>query len=79
MKYLIKNQTSKTIWKKCFVTGAISSSQKIKNSYISAQTVKISSQYPTKKYGVKLATWSRKFDFTPFQIIKNKEPCPNDI
>ena len=31
---------------------------------------------PVKKYGVKLVTWSRDFDFKPFIAQNNNKPCP---
>lgn len=71
MKYLIKNQTSKTIWKKILVASSTASNvnapsletEKAQQRSIAALNTQT---YPVRKYGVKLATWSRGFDFTPF-------------
>ena len=69
MKYCLKNTTSSTIWKKILMDSPATSAkpsntanttQKSTNSYVS----------PVKSYGVKLATWSRNFDFKPFKQVK---------
>ncbi len=59
MKYLIKNTTSKTIWKKI-----------LKDSKPLAKTTQhnITEQLPVKINGVKLCTWSRNFDWEPFKM-----------
>lgn len=68
MKYLIKNTTAKTIWKKCFDQRILKSVPTVEDA-----TTPISSKpssiikLPVRVHGVKLATWSRNFDFTPFQ------------
>ena len=86
LKYLIKNQTKKTIWKK-IMDGSTSKipapSQTVLNEQLSLAlpirttqcngsvtntiTEKESTDVlPTRINGVKLATWSRGFDFKPF-------------
>ncbi len=64
MKYLIKNTTRKTIYKKVYSSSEVQASSD--GLTIPAKAVVVTS-LPIKKNGVKLATWSRGFDFTPFR------------
>lgn len=79
LKYITKNSTSKTIWKKIYsaqpvVTGLNTSiqAQNVSVSEIHCAATKntfkptTSNVQPITKYGVKLCTWSRGFDFKPF-------------
>lgn len=68
MKYLIKNQTSKTVWKKVLASCNV---QTVEDSTVNAKkkngrNISNVTRLPTRKNGVKLCTWSRGFDFTPF-------------
>lgn len=73
LKYLIKNQTSKTIWKKCLPVNADVNISKDQNTTISsANDTDASVNHPTRLHGVKLASWSRNFDFSPFVIYPSK-------
>ncbi len=56
IKYLVKNTTAKTIWKKLL--------PKPTKIGITAK----SAEEPTKLNGIKLCTWSRGFDWEPFKI-----------
>lgn len=72
LKYLSKNQTKKTIYKKVIIYPAGSTcgrgiSVKKEKTPLSTENHVL----PTHLNGVKLCTWSRNFDFTPFQIIKS--------
>jgi len=60
MKYLLKNTTQKTIWKKILVNTNTESSAK--QQITSAKNVD-----EVKLNGVKLCTWSRNFDWEPFK------------
>lgn len=72
MKYLSKNQTSKTIWKKTYpVQTSTSTANSVRSETLSAKIEKISKN-PTHRYNVKLASWSRQFDFKPFILVKTK-------
>ncbi len=62
MKYLIKNTTAKTVWKKVLIKELDS-----KKSTFSGKTP-TSTLLSTKLNGVKLCTWSRNFDWEPFRI-----------
>ncbi len=65
MKYLSKCQTKKTIYSKLY--------NKTENHGTShRELVVIKPTLPISKYGVKLCTWSRNFDFTPFSFPKDK-------
>lgn len=82
MKYLLKNQTSKTVWKKVLSQSALTvgkpsvdqtTSNKCSNTIqditrreLIGDTLKDLTKYPTHKYNVKLCTWSRNFDFSYF-------------
>ncbi len=65
LKYLLKNTTRKTILKKIHPPY----SSDFKPTLAEQARVRPMTNLPIKKYGVKLATWSRGFDFTPFQIL----------
>jgi hypothetical protein len=69
MKYLTKNTTATTVWKKI-----LNSATTVTEESTSGGT-KISSiiKPPVHIHGVKLLTWSRNFDFTPFKI----KPLPS--
>ena len=66
LKYLTKNATSKTIWKKVFapIADVPSSSPIMVTPHVKSTVV------PVSHLGIKLATWSRDFDFTPFFATK---------
>ncbi len=69
MKYLIKNTTSKTIWSKVLMD----SKSQVPQSYGSKPFTPLLSSngiiiLPTHSHGVKLATWSRNFDFQPLSL-----------
>lgn len=89
LKYLIKNTTKRTIYKKILpISDEGKSATPDKTEYAGSNSDPTSdytsepkdpaTTIPVRLHGVKLATWSRDFDFTPFLIIKNKEPCPID-
>jgi len=59
IKYLLKNTTQKTIWKKILKLNTVNTAVKQHGITVNASPVKIN--------GVKLATWSRNFDWTPFK------------
>ncbi len=58
MKYLLKNTTKKTIWKKILPKRDVTSAKTTEQNTTSANIVS--------EYGVKLCTWSRDFDWKPF-------------
>ena len=60
------------------VTSAENSEQTVPRSTQSPseRPENIHSVLPVKKYGVKLMTWSRNFDFKPFIVENNNKPCP---
>lgn len=62
MKYLVKNTTAKTIWKKILTTN---SNQKMGNN---DKLRKLEEVQPIKLNKVKLCTWSRNFDWDPFKM-----------
>lgn len=80
MKYLLKNQTSKTVWKKVLSAQTVekhtldsTTSNECLNTSTNTTLQEVPgdipkdlTRFPTHKYGVKLCTWSRSFDFTPF-------------
>ncbi len=70
MKYLIKNQTSKTIWKKILNSGtAPTAFAEVTSDALlpeTAQNMDVPVLHSTHLNGVKLASWSRKFDWRPF-------------
>lgn len=91
MKYLLKNSTSKTIWRKVLtedgpVNTAVSEtttsdqtggvpvptqiSAAVTNNTFNSTT--LTNSFPTHLNKVKLATWSRGFDFSPFFSKKKK-------
>lgn len=72
MKYLSKNQTSNTIWKRVLKNSS-SIGHSEQSSVLASQKKNImrSILLPTHKNGVKLCTWSRNFDFSPFSIKPN--------
>jgi len=63
MKYLLKNTTQKTIWKKLIDAKPVGTkhSERQENQYVSS----------VNKNGIKLCTWSRNFDWKPF-ILREK-------
>lgn len=67
LKYVTKNATCKTIWKKLITPDTAISVKENKNRSNSTET-NTSSAAPVKKYGVKLVTWSRNFSFEPFRV-----------
>lgn len=86
LKYIVKNSTSKTVWKK-ILSNAPTAQSRSKTSpqettanvdiHPPAATKDISlpttlptiGKNPTHSHGVKLCSWSRGFDFTPFISI----------
>lgn len=78
MKYLIKNQTSKTVWNKIYVNVIVTDTQKNMESssvqdvngniipVLESENKTKTPRLPTHLEGVKLCSWSRNFDFTPF-------------
>jgi hypothetical protein len=69
MKYLLKNQTQKTVWKKVYASyvdvnlkESLNQSDTAKNTTVCASLEKP----PVKYCGIKLCTWSRGFDFSVF-------------
>jgi hypothetical protein len=62
LKYLIKNQTSKTIWKKILPSATTVTEESTSTNTKASSTTKL----PVHIHGVKLATWSRGFDFSVF-------------
>lgn len=83
MKYCLKNQTQKTVWKKIF---ALSSQTKTEpsQSNTSEQLQEPSfsqdnflERLPTHYLGVKLLTWSRGFDFKPFIPAQSSDTFPH--
>lgn len=79
MKYLLKNQTSKTVWKKVMPVSSLveqpkngSNQEQIEiNSKNTADTSE-SIVYPVRLNGVKLASWSRNFDWKPLRLNVSK-------
>ncbi len=71
LKYLLKNQTKKTLFKKL-----IQSHNEKQSDALASHGVPMASSIkkrpPTHIQNVKLCTWSRLFDFKPFYIIKTK-------
>lgn len=59
MKYLLKNTTRKTVWKKILGKPNITT-KKIVTVSLKTDPVKIN--------GIKLCTWSRDFDWEPFTL-----------
>ncbi len=82
LKYLIKNTTAKTIWKKIFVLPAtaelLAQPPSMKDlptnvpNMDAHASIKSLSENPTHAHGVKLCTWSRDFDWKPFFTARNK-------
>lgn len=72
MKYITKNATVRTVWKKLIPLDVNSvESQSQNQSMDNSETVMEhfdSYVPPVSKNGVKLCTWSRRFDFSPFVI-----------
>jgi hypothetical protein len=79
MKYLLKNQTQKTVWRKVIATQTstdqkssvpLSAAQIEQRSCANLQKTPmdglVTNTMPVRKFGVKLCSWSRNFDFTPF-------------
>ncbi len=75
LKYVTKNSTCKTIWKKLITPDTVTSAKENKNKSNSTET-NTSSVAPVKKYGVKLVTWSRDFSFQPFRV--NSQSLSNE-
>lgn len=79
LKYLIKNQTSRTIWKKVLTeshpSGNTSSSVTDATDDTTPTNSRISciTKLPVSLYGQKLATWSRNFDFAPLSMARRPE------
>jgi hypothetical protein len=68
LKYLTKNTTRKTIFKKILPKPEREVKASIKNSLVRQPR---KDPAPTHFNGVKLASWSRNFDFTPFSIMQS--------
>ncbi len=71
MKYLTKNTTRKTIWKKLLpprdlFARSTTSDDSLTNR--SSKEVVHHTKIPIRHEGVKLCTWSRKFDWEPFKM-----------
>lgn len=71
MKYCLKNQTKRTVWKKVLKSVQTSTQDvtSVPTTPPSAEQQNDSSPLvilPTHKHGVKICSWSRGFDFTPF-------------
>ncbi len=62
LKYLIKNTTKKTIWKKILKNTNPTITKTVKDVTVHTVENKI------KLNGVKLGTWSRDFDWEPFYV-----------
>lgn len=69
MKYLIKNQTQKTVWKKVFAHSVDVKSSASTNSF---RHIAKTTGAPVRLNGIKLCSWSRKFDFSPF-VMSSKQ------
>ncbi len=71
MKYLLKNTTRKTIWKKLL---ASTSTQTGEKTYSTVTTVNDISCHI---HNVKLCTWSRGFDWEPFKTsnLQHNDDC----
>ena len=71
MKYLVKNTTKNTIWKKILLNNEESrdnSAKEVrKNSHVDEDQTR-KDPLPIKINGAKICSWSRGFDFTPFTI-----------
>lgn len=90
LKYVLKNVTTNTIWKKILISsteGDTKNGSEPQSSQENANSATYGDQKtqeqentisanPVKKYGVKLVTWSRDFDFKPFIAQNNNKPCP---
>ena len=91
LKYVLKNVTTNTIWKKILTSNTEEDTTNGSDQQQSSQENANSATYgdqktqeqettisanPVKKYGVKLVTWSRDFDFKPFIAQNNNKPCP---
>ncbi len=83
MKYLSKNCSTKTVWKKIYsqtprVRDVISVDTSL-SSYTSIKGILSVNPvyYYSQNYKIKLLTWSRKFDFTPFTRSYNKIALSN--
>lgn len=84
LKYLIKNQTSKTVWRKILQSNIEISGEKedLQKSTESTPQNSLDSTIsnsafentplPIRLHGVKLCTWSRNFDFTQFSNNPSK-------
>lgn len=70
MKYLIKNTTSNTIWKK--LNPILSPSTELRNTSKPSMDSCASLLLPTHLNGVKLASWSRNFNWQPFTTKRIK-------
>lgn len=69
LKYIIKNQTSKTIWKKILKSQCVVNSADAQPSNTSTDSSENQFDFsvaPVSKNGAKLCSWSRNFDFKPF-------------
>ena len=75
LKYLLKNQTKKTIYKKISPKAV---QDAVPDRHDSSIPKKSGYALPVSKYGVKLCTWSRGFDWQPFLSSSHTKPCPND-
>lgn len=78
MKYLIKNTTSKTIWNKILSSNPVSiadvpSTQPTSLEIPTAPNMDaFVPSPPTHINGVKLASWSRNFDWSPLSVKRTK-------
>lgn len=80
MKYLLKNSSSKTVWSKVYAVqnDAMKTQRSLANLKQTPMdgsvksTISEKNSNPTRQHGVKLCTWSRGFDFTPFLAPKKK-------
>jgi hypothetical protein len=65
LKYITKNATSKTVWKKLIVSDVtVKESESTTNQHVK----NMDAPAMTHLHGVKLLTWSRSFDWKPFII-----------
>lgn len=70
LKYITKNSTSKTVWNKLYSVVNAESSPSSKNSYSTEdKSNQDASSAPIKKNGIKLLSWSRGFDWSPFYVV----------
>ncbi len=71
LKYLIKNTTKTTIFSKMYPK-----SERVQVVVTHSEPFPKTSPSPVYYQNIKLATWSRNFNFKPFMIVKTIEPCP---